>query len=234
MTNFQNTLINWILLMKLSLKIQLGRKYWWIFIAVLLWPGLQALLLVIGLRENVTTADSQNLLVGFPLYCIAIGMGIKIIAYEVEKRTLEVCYTIPNGAKSVWLSKLTAAIFIIIFTEVLLVTITSILFTSVPASSIYGALQGSIFYLVISMWFGAILKSELMAAMCSLVVFFLNLTFISGRLSPLFNPLHFNETPSELLNSWIIQNYLGFALLIVIIISISFAVAEQREKLLAN
>jgi len=234
MPKYIHQLRDWMELLQFSISVQFGRTFWWFFLGVLLWPLLQALFLLAGLRTSFTPVDTQNNLIGFPLYCLAIGIGIRIIAHEIEKRTLEVCYTVPAGAKRVWLSKLFSASILILIAEIPLAVSISFFFTSTPISALYGAFQGAIFYLVLSMWAGVILRSELMAAMISFLILFLDLSAVTGRWSALFNPLKYADSSAEEILAWSFQNYLSVSIVIIIIASVSFALAEKREKLLAD
>jgi len=228
-------LSDWILLLKLSIRVQLGRRYWLMFVVVLIWPLIQALFLLLGWRAKSFTAENaQNFLIGAPLYCLAIGIGIRIIAHEIEQRTLEVGYTIPGGARRVWLSKLTSASLLLLATEVPLALSTSIFFTAFPASAFYGAFQGAVFYLVVAMWAGAWLKNELAAVLFTLIIGAINLNMTASRWSPLFNPFEVADTDASEVLAWSIQNHIGFALVIMVIAVLAFARADRREQLLAD
>jgi ABC-type transport system involved in multi-copper enzyme maturation permease subunit len=225
-------------LLKLSLRWQLGRRAWLAPAFAVGWPAYHALSLLAGWRDvRFTPADAQNVLIGFPLVVLAIGFGVQIIAGEIEQRTLEVTYTVPGGARRVWLSKLLAAALPVLAAGALLAVLTAAFFTSYPLSALYGALQGAVFYLVLAMSLGALLKSELTAVLVTGIVLFVN-GFMTGfgdvdrRWSPLFNPLRIADpNPSELL-AWTVQNRIGVALLILALVQLSCVRAERREQLL--
>jgi hypothetical protein len=231
-------LIDGLLLIKLSLRWQLGRRVWLAPALALGWPAYHALSLLAGWRDTrFAPADAQNFLIGFPLIVLAIGLGVGIIAGEIEHRTLEVTYTVPGGARRVWLAKLLATALPLLLAGALLAVITAAFFTSYPPLALYGALQGAAFYLVLAMGLGALLKSEITAALLAAMALFLNGLLggfgeIQRRWSPLFNPLGFTEAdPSELLD-WTIQNRIGVALLILALFALSCVRAERREQLL--
>jgi hypothetical protein len=98
-------------------------------------------------------------------------------------------------------------------------------------------LQGAAFYLVLSMGLGALLKSEITAALVAALVLFVN-GFLSAfgevqrRWSPLFNPLGIPDARSSDLLAWTIQNRIGVALLILALVALSWVRAERREQLL--
>jgi ABC-type transport system involved in multi-copper enzyme maturation permease subunit len=104
-------------------------------------------------------------LIGLPIYVIAVGLGVRIIAGEIEQHTLEVTYTVPGGAQRFWLSKLFAAMLPIVFSGALLAIIAAIFFTEYPIIVLYGSLQGAVVYLVLAMGLGALLRSELTAVL---------------------------------------------------------------------
>jgi hypothetical protein len=238
MRELTRRLIDYTQLLKLSLRWQLGQRAWVAAALAFGWPTYHALSLSVGWRDaRFTAADAQNYLIGFPLIVLAIGFGVRIIADEIEQRTLEVTYTVPGGARRVWLSKLLAAALPLLATGALLAVITAAFFTSYPLVALYGALQGVVFYLVLAMGLGALLKSELTATFVAAMLLFAN-GFLTGfgdsqrRWSPLFNPLAVRDpNPSELL-AWTIQNRVGVALLILALVLLSCGRAERREQLL--
>ena len=231
-------LIDGVLLINLSLRWQFGRRMWLAPVLALGWPAYHALSLLAGWRgTSFAAAEVQNFLLGLPLIVLAIGLGVGIIAGEIEQRTLEVTYTVPGGARRVWLAKLLAAALPLLAAGALLAVITAVFFTSYPLSALYGALQGAAFYLVLSMGLGALLKSEITAALLAAMVLFLNGLLggfgeIQRRWSPLFNPLGVPDSNSGDLLAWTIQNRIGVALLILALVALSCVRAERREQLL--
>ena len=231
-------LVDGALLLKLALRWQLGRRMWLAPVLALGWPAFHAVSLLAGWRDGRFAAvDAQNYLVGLPLYVLAIGLGVGIIAGEIEQRTLEVTYTVPGGARRVWLAKLLAAALPLLAAAALLAIVTATFFTSYPPMALYGALQGAAFYLVLAMGLGALLKSEITAALVAALVLFVN-GFLSGfgevqrRWSPFFNPLGIADASASELLDWTIQNRIGVALLILALVALSFVRAERREQLL--
>lgn len=231
-------LVDGVQLLKLSLRWQLGRRAWLAPALALGWPAYQALSVLAGWTDGrFAAADAQNFLIGLPLIVIAIGLGVRIIAGEIEQRTLEVTYTVPGGARRVWLSKLLAAALVLLVAGAALAVVTAAFFTSYPLLALYGALQGAVFYLVLATGLGALLKSEITAALVTAMVLFFN-GFLSGfgnvqrRWSPLFNPFGVADANASDLLAWTIQNRIGVALLILAIVALSCVRAERREQLL--
>jgi ABC-type transport system involved in multi-copper enzyme maturation permease subunit len=220
-------------LLKLSLLVQLGRRYWLLLAFVLAWPLALAVVNLLGwYNKNFGQTDVQNLLLGIPLYLMAIGIGIRVIANEIEQRTLEVAYTIPSGAKRVWLYKLISATLMLLCAELVLALVIWLFFAPFTVAVLYGTLQGAVFYLVLSMLAGVIVKNELAAVLITLVFGFFNLKNTQSRWSPLFNPLESTELGSTELFAWTMQNHIGFGLIIVALCALAFAGAQRREKLL--
>jgi hypothetical protein len=238
MRNLSTRLRDGVQLLKLSLRWQLGRRAWLAAALALGWPAYHAFTLLVGWQETrFAPADAQNFLIGFPMVVIAIGLGVRIIAGEIEQRTLEVTYTVPGGARRVWVSKLLAAALPVVAAGALLAVITAAIFTSYPLVALYGALQGAVFYLVLAMGLGALVKSEMTAALLSGIVLFINgfLTQFGEferRWSPLFNPLRVRDSDASELVAWTIQNRIGIALLILALVLLSCVRAERREQLL--
>ena len=228
-------LLDHLLLIQLAMRLQMGRRFWLIPMLALAWPAFQSFRLLVGNGvQGFNESAAQNILIGFPLYVLAIGMGVRIIAGEIEQRTLEVTYTVPGGSQRVWVAKLIAVFAPLMLTEALLSVITAIFFTSFPLMALYGALQGALFYLVLAMGLGALFRSELAAALACAAILGLNGIANVGRLSPLFNPIAVQNTdPTEIL-AWTIQNRIGYALAIVALAVLACARAERRERLLGS
>jgi hypothetical protein len=229
---------NFLSLARLALRLQLGRRFWIAPLLTLAWPAWQAVRLLIGWRgRSFEAVDAQNTLIGIPLIVIAIGIGVRVIAGEVEQRTLEVTYTVPGGARRVWIAKLVSAALPILIAEVMLAAVTVAFFTSYPLAALYGALQGAAFYLVAAMGLGALFRSEITAALVTSLLFAFNgfatgFGELSTRWSPLFNPLAARGANPVDVFAWTVQNRLGVALLVLALIALACARAERREQLL--
>lgn len=216
-----------------------GRRWGLLPLLPLLWPLLQILRLLVGWEsEAYQPVDVQNGLIGVPLAILAIGLGVRIIAGEAERRTLEVGYTVPGGIRRLFAVKLLAAAGMLVAAEVLLGAVAFIFLTDVPPLALYGALQGALFYLVVGMAWAALFRSEVTGALASAATLFLN-ALVTGfgeeqvRLSPFWNELALpNAAPADLL-AWTVQNRVGFALAIAAVTALGFARAERREKMLA-
>jgi hypothetical protein len=238
MRKLVNRISDGVMLLRLSLRLQLGRWFWVVPVAAILWPACLAVALLAGwLPTDFDPVFAQNGIIGIPLYILAIGLGVRIIAGEIEQRTLEVTYTVPGGAQRVWVSKIFAALVPLLVAEALLAVIAEAFFTDVPLSALYGALQGAVFYLVLAMGLGALARSEMTAALVASVVLFMNGLMtgfgdISPRISPLFNSLNTREDNDALVLAWTIQNRIGFALLILALVALAAVRAERREQLL--
>jgi hypothetical protein len=222
----------------LSARLIAGRKYWLAPVLALVWPVIQALALVVRLREESFEAvDAQNTLIGLPLAVMAVGLGVRIIAGEMDRRTLEIAYTVPGGTHRVWLGKIAAAAGMLLATEAVLAIAAYVFFTSFPPIALYGAFQAALFYLVVAMGFAALSRSEITGAMATAALLGLN-GFITGfgqrqvRISPFFNPLAIdNASPADLF-AWTVQNRIGFVLAIAAVTALAFSRAERREKLI--
>jgi hypothetical protein len=218
----------------LAVRLHLGRSFWAAPLLVLVWPIVHAGLSIAKLNPIAfNAANAQNWLIGVPLDILAIGIGIGVIAGEIEQRTLEVTYTVPGGTRFIWMFKLVAAVLIILSAELLLALTTAVFFCSFPLAAIYRAFQGAVFFLVLAMGAGVLMRNKLSAALVSGGVLALMLaSSFDNRWSPLFNPLSDRYAASSLLTQWSVQNHLGVALVIVGIVSLSFSRAERRELLL--
>lgn len=237
-STFRLRLGDWVRFVGLSARLIGGRRFWIAPLLTLLWPAFQAFRLMVGWQQSVFEPSSvQTVLVGFPMIVLAIGLGVRIIADEIDRRTLEIAYTVPGGAHRVWLGKLGAALGLLVAAEALLAVATSALFAPVTLGALYGALQAAVFYLVLSMGLAVLTRSEITGALAAAVVLILNgfLTNFGGnqiRVSPTFNPLSLRSTAHEIVAAYTLQNRIGILLAIVALGALAFARAERREKLL--
>lgn len=215
-----------------------GRRFWIAPLLTLLWPAFQALRLVVGWQDGSFEAvHAQTALVGFPLIVLAIGLGVRVIADEMDRRTLEIAYTVPGGSHRVWLAKLVAAAGLIAAAEALLVLVTVVLFAPVPVVAILGAFLAALFYLVVAMGAAAFTTSEITGALLSIGVLSFNglLTGFGShatRWAPTFNPLVLETTDRSRVLAWTVQNRIGLVLAIAALAALAFSRAERREKLL--
>lgn len=228
-------------LLVLSMRLQVGRRFWAIPLLPLAWLMFMGLRVALDWRENFTVADVQNELIGLPLVILAIGLGIQLIATEIEDRTLEVCYTVPGGAVRIWLSKLAAAVLLLTAAEALLALVTGLVFTDFPLPVLYGAWQGAVFYLVLGTFLGAMVGNKLSAGLFAAGLLVLNAMFTGfgdnpSRYSPLFNPWSLADTTmdSAEIMAWTIQNRIGVFLLAAALLALTVARAERRELLLSD
>jgi hypothetical protein len=226
-------------LVHLSAQLVAGRRFWIPILLPLLWPTFQAFILLVGWRQTGFEAVHAQSLMGFPLTVLAIGLGIRIVASEMDRRTLEIAYTVPGGCHRIWLAKMTGCFVILLFSQALLAMATLAFFTSIPMVSYYGALQAALFYLIAGMAFAAFFRSEITGAMASVTLLSIN-GLSSGfgdnqmRVSPFFNPLAIKNGDESELFAWTLQNRILFILLMVAIVLLTFARVERREKMLGD
>jgi len=197
----------------------------------------QAGVILIGAGEGFTPSSAQGTLIGLPLTLLAVFFGIRIIAGEIDGRSLEIAYTVPGGCERVWWAKLFASALALLMSEALLAVATFIFFTPFPWSALYGAMQAALFYLVLSMAMATLFRSEAAGAMGTAAILGLN-GLISGfgenqvRISPFWNPYALeNADPTELF-AWTLQNRIGVVLAMVAIVALAFMRANRRERML--
>lgn len=229
-------------LLHLSLKLQLGKRFWAYALLPLVWPLFLSVFEAIGLGDldTPTPGMAQNLFIGVPVYFLAIAIGMQIISSEIESRTLEVCYTVPGGAQRIWLSKLSAALLILVAAIVLNALFCRVVFTSFPLAALYRVLQGALFFLTLSMGAGALFRNKMTAGLACVVALFFTGAFtgfgeIHPRYTPFFNPLGLAQAMSaEDLLYFLIQNHLGFAMIITTFVILTFSRVERRELMLSD
>ena len=221
-------------LVHLSAQLVAGRRFWITILLPLLWPAFQAFVLLVGWRQSGFEAMHAQALMGVPLTVLAIGLGIRIVASEMDHRTLEIAYTVPGGCHRIWLAKMTGCFFMLLFSQALLAVVTLAFFTSFPFVSYYGALQAALFYLIAGMAFAALFRSEITGAMASVTLLAINSLFFQARVSPFFNPLVERNMDESELFAWTLQNRILFLLLIAAIVLLTFGRVERREKMLGD
>ena len=226
-------------LLRLAALTIAGHRYWLLPILPLFWLLFQAGTILLGMEDGFEPQSAQGPLIGFPLTLLAIFLGLRIIAGEIDGRSLEITYTVPGGCQRVWLAKLAAAWLILITSEALLAATAWIFFTSFPLSALYGGLQAATFYLILSMAMATLFRSEAAGAMATAAILAFN-GLISGfgenqvLASPFWNPHALdNADPSEVL-AWNLQNRIGIALAAFGILALAFMRANRRERMLGG
>jgi hypothetical protein len=221
-------------IMLYSARLVAGRKFWIVVFLPLLWLVIRAAYIMFGGGEKLGP-ENAHYLMSVPLSVVAIGFGIRLIAGEIDSRTLEIAYTVPGGCHRVWLAKIVTSVSMLIFSEMLLTLFTTIFFTSVTPGTFYGVLQGTVFYLIAGMAFSTFFRSEITGAMATAVLFVFNLFIGPGsRISPFFNPLALDNAEKSQMVSYTIQNRIFFIIFMAVVALMTFSRVERREKMLGN
>ncbi|MYE23449.1 MAG: hypothetical protein F4Y01_05845, partial [Gammaproteobacteria bacterium] len=161
-----------------------GHRFWLLPLLPLVWLVLSALMVLVGFDTPYGPAAAQVELIGFPLTMLAVFLGLRVIAGEVDGRTLEIAYTVPGGCERVWWAKLVGAWSILLVALALLGIATWIFFTRYSPWALYGALQGATFYLVFAMAMAALLRSEVAGAMATAAVLAFNILLQGAPVYP--------------------------------------------------
>ena len=223
-------------LLRLALLMVAGRRFWLLPFLPLLWLLFQAGVLLLA-GESFGPAAAQGALIGLPLTLLALFLGLRIIAGEVDGRSLEIAYTVPGGCERVWWAKLLGSTLLLLTSEALLAGVTFFFFTSFPWSALYGAMQAALFYLVLSMAMATLFRSEAAGAMGTFAILGFNGLF-SGfgeqqvRISPFWNPYAFDDADPTELFAWTLQNRIGIPLAMAAILALAFMRANRRERML--
>ena len=216
-----------------------GHRYWLLPLLPLAWLPVSVW---IGSPAEFEPASAQGTLIGLPLTFLGIFLGLRVIAGEIDGRSLEVAYTVPGGCERVWWTKLGAGLLLLIAAEVPLAVATWFFLTPFPFDALYGALQAALFYMVLAMGMATLFRNETAGAMPTAAILGFNgiVTQFGNnqvRVSPFWNP-HAPDLvasgvsdPGEIL-AWTVQNRIGFALLIAAILALAFMRAGRRERML--
>ena len=229
-----------ITIIRLSAVLLGGPRHWLLPLLPLVWLAGLAVLLIAGRLPSFEPTSAQNTLIGVPVSILAAFLGGRIIAGELDERTLEIAYTVPGGAHRVWLGKLAAAGLILLASLGLMAVLTFTFFTAFPVvQTLYGAAQGAVFCLALTMGFATLLRSETSGALATLGLFGVAVSFppllvLLIRISPFWNPLTVQGADAEQLLAMAVRNRIGYALIIAAIVALTFARAERREKMLSR
>ena len=241
MKNVWINVSQWFELLRLAMVAIAGHFFWiWPLVLVVGWLTVQTLLELYG-GQTMTVSDVQNRLLGFPLAILGAVLGLRIIAGEINSRTIEIIYTVPGGANRVWTIKLLASLTMIAVTELALALYTWFYFTPFPIDVLLGALQASAFFLVISMGFSALFRSEVSGAIIAALLLGICALFFfqSGPapnfivFSPFFNTYASNLDEGANLLELTLQNRIGYFLTTIGLICLAYMRGERREKLLS-
>ncbi len=217
-----------------------GHRFWLIPVLVpIIWLGPQSFFLAMGWTQPVQPSGIQVRMMGFPLACVGIYLGLRIIAGEINARTLEIVYTVPGGADKVWRIKLLAAAMILLPTQLIIAVYSWFMFTPFPLESLYGAFQIGVFYMVVSLGFSTLFRSEVSGAIVAVAALGLNLVFTGFGSTqhvwtPFFNPYAIDNESFRTILAQTLQNRIGMALVIIMIISLAFLRGNRRERLLSG
>lgn len=211
-----------------------GRRFWLFPLFPLAWPLFQIVLLLTGgNREPFEPLAAQNTLIGMPMAVLALFLGARVIAGEIESRSLEIAYTVPGGTERLWLLRLAAAWLLVVASGLLLALVTFVFLTPFPPMALYGAIQGATFYLVLSMGMAALFRSEVAGLIATAAVLGLNLLLSQLLISPFWNPLSRPNADAAQLFESAVKNRLGFLIVCFFLVALAFARAARREKMLS-
>ena len=224
-------------LLRLVLVMMAGRRYWLLPLLPLAW--LVFLRLELFSFFNVSPEAVQGLVLGVPMSLLGIFLGIRVIAGEIDDRSLELAYTVPGGSERLWRIKLIAAVTMLLVMEATLALVTVTLITGFPLGALYGAFQAACFYLVLSLSLATLFRSQIGGGVFTVILLGINgaLTGFGNvqlRGSPFFNPYVIVGADSTDLLAWTVQNRVGMLLLMAGILSLAFMRANRRERMLSS
>lgn len=209
-----------------------GHRFWLLPLLTLVWPLLLAAGTLLGVLEiEFVPASAQNLLIGAPMTALAIFLGLRVIAGEIDGRSLEIAYTVPGGCERVWWAKLAGGLLLLVVAEALLAAAAWAFFTSFPLGALYGALQAAVFYMVMATAMATLFRSEVAGAMATVAVLAISTLLIDTRGTPFWNPLMQDADRAGVLAATV-QNRIGIALAAAGMLSLAFMRANRRERML--
>ena len=223
--------------LRLLLVMMTGRRYYVLPLLPLLWTVVQAVLMFVD-DTRMDPADVQGTLIGVPLAALGLFLGVRVIAAEIDERSIEIAYTVPGGAERLWWWKLAAAGCLLVVAEALL-ALAALTFTTYPIGSLYGALQSGVAGLVLAMGFATLFRNEIAGAIATTAVFVLMGMFSNfgdnpTRASAFFNPYGIDQLATSQVFAWTLQNRVGMFLAMAAVVSLTFMRANRRERMLGN
>ena len=224
-------------LLRLVLVMMVGRRFWLLPLLPLGW--LVFLQLDLFSFFNMSPEAVQGLVLGVPMALLGIFLGIRVIAGEIDDRSLELAYTVPGGSERLWRIKLIAAVTMLLVMEATLALVTVTLITGFPLGALYGAFQAACFYLVLSLSLATLFRSQIGGGVFTVILLGINgaLTGFGNvqlRGSPFFNPYVIVGADSADVLAWTVQNRVGMLLLMAGILSLAFMRANRRERMLSS
>ena len=224
-------------LLRLVLVMMVGRRFWLLPLLPLGW--LVFLQLELFSFFNMSPEAVQGLVLGVPMALLGIFLGIRVIAGEIDDRSLELAYTVPGGSERLWRIKLIAAVTMLLVMEATLALVTVTWITGFPLGALYGAFQAGCFYLVLSLSLATLFRSQIGGGVFTVILLGINgvLTGFGNaqlRGSPFFNPYVIVGADSTDVLAWTVQNRIGMLLLMAGILSLAFMRANRRERMLSS
>ncbi len=224
-------------LLRLVLVMMVGRRFWLLPLLPLGW--LVFLQLDLFSFFNMSPEAVQGLVLGVPMALLGIFLGIRVIAGEIDDRSLELAYTVPGGSERLWRIKLIAAVTMLLVMEATLALVTVTWITGFPLGALYGAFQAGCFYLVLSLSLATLFRSQIGGGVFTVILLGINgvLTGFGNaqlRGSPFFNPYVIVGADSTDVLAWTVQNRIGMLLLMAGILSLAFMRANRRERMLSS
>ncbi len=221
-------------LVRLSMVGVAGRRFWLLPLAPMLWPALLKFFSVIGEGGAPAPGAVAGWVLGLPTGALAVALGCRIVGGEVDQRTLEVVYTVPGGARRVWLARFAAASLLALGGELAAALVAHLTLVDIRPLDLVSCWIGSLFLLAVGLLAGAVFRGVITAALAAVPVLALSL-FMGGtvRFAPFFSAaaLAGRFDPADVL-VWTFQSRVGFLLLTALLVAMAVARAENREAML--
>jgi ABC-type transport system involved in multi-copper enzyme maturation permease subunit len=218
-----------------SARMLAGRKAPWLALLPTAFPLLFYVMALLSPGStNLDETAVPALLLGLPMSVLAIFLGVRIVAGEIDQGTLEVVYTVPGGPAKVWTPKLIVSALIVAAAEVPAAAVVFFLLTGFPADALYAAYQGALFHLVVSMGLAAWCRGEITGALATVPVLGLSFMTWGVRVSPFWSVTAARQAePAEIVAA-LAQNRIGYALAIAAVVALGYARANRRERMLGS
>ncbi|GAB4373971.1 MAG: hypothetical protein Kow0062_11470 [Acidobacteriota bacterium] len=200
-----------------------------------LWPALLKVFSLLGDGGAPGAPAVAGWVLGLPCGVLAVALGCRLVASEVDQRTLEVVYTVPGGARRVWLARFAAGAALVLLGELAAALAAFLMLVDVTAFDLLSSWIGALFLLAVSMLAGALFRSVITGALAAAPVLVLSV-LIGGtvRVAPFFSVASLAEYDPADVAAWAFQSRAGFLLATALLVAMAISRAENREAMLRD
>jgi hypothetical protein len=225
-----------------NLRLVVGPHWWLYLVALAGWLGILVARVLLGWNEGPWQPwEVQNTVLSVPMTPLAIQLGMMLLYYEIENRTMETTLSIAGGEPSVWLLKIGTALAFLAAPALVLAALAYLFLVPFPLVPVVAhALVPLLFYFALALMLSLLLRGEIASGMVAALVLAVNLLGGEGLKGSLLNPfLNYLDPPAGKdvfidREGWlavVVQNRVAVVLASVLMIAYSLHRLRDRERL---